>query len=406
MHFIFRFIFVIPFLLVTGFSEGTTQPSHERTDCTLVSTDTGFQKYTHSDNTANCFIFNPKNQTFDRIKLGLFSTDGVNAYAAFQSTEYSEKFYVEKGGTEYTLDKVNKAFNLNFWSDNASKYVITTSWLILNDRHGSRTLYVIADYSLSLSEKLANAKDSESLSKFFQDTTIFSHSNVQPHPQCDNDNTSPKNPNNHLWNLHQNVSDANDMLPVLVISPVTGLLWFANQVRENGEWDIKRFYPRNIDAENYGNFHYGATGAALGLPIEILQRAAGAVQELVDLQNGNYRPELDTWFGDSPYGDEHRDQEWIVKGFNYYHEVYDEAGELVDSTRDLCNLNNEIGNRYLDSSSGSGSSGDSGGVTEPGQGSGDGGFGFPSCEEITGTGCSCGGGSCVCDDQTIYECGY
>lgn len=55
--FICRFVFVVPFLLVAGFGEGAIQAVQDRTDCIFVSTESGFQKYTHTDNTASCFVY-------------------------------------------------------------------------------------------------------------------------------------------------------------------------------------------------------------------------------------------------------------------------------------------------------------------------------------------------------------
>ena len=53
------------------------------------------------------------------------------------------------------------------------------------------------------------------------------------------------------------------------------LNWFYDQVKTGGPWDYKQ---RNISYENFGNFNYGATGVAMGIPYEILRRAAGAAQ--------------------------------------------------------------------------------------------------------------------------------
>lgn len=374
----------------------------ERPDCTIVTSSSGFQKYSHKDETSNCFIFDGSSDyQFSQIKLGLFSRDGIPAYATLDALHTNDNYFFENGVVEYSISPSAQRFILSFWSLADKSYEIETSWLLLNDSNNNKILYIIADFSESWKDKHLESnpqfsRNSYSLSE--GNASVFA--NTQPNANCTTDNTSPKNPNNHLWNLHENLSDAQDMSGVLVVSPVTALLWFANQVRENGEWDIKQHYPRNIDAENFGNFHYGATGAAMGLPLEVLTRAAGAVQELVDFRNGIYRPELDSWYGDSPYGDEVRDQQWILSGYNYYHQVYVEAGELASFTRDLCNLSNEIGDRYSESSGGSTGVPGSGGYPDSGGGFGD----SPSCSEITGTGCSCGEGICVCEDQTIYSC--
>ena len=51
------------------------------------------------------------------------------------------------------------------------------------------------------------------------------------------------------------------------------LHWFYHQVRLRGPWDYKNTI--NKCYENFGNFNYGATGTAAGIPAEILLRAAG-----------------------------------------------------------------------------------------------------------------------------------
>ena len=55
------------------------------------------------------------------------------------------------------------------------------------------------------------------------------------------------------------------------------LSWFYNQVKNKGPWDYKQ---RGSEYEDFGNFNYGATGAAAGIPDQILLRAAGWAQQL------------------------------------------------------------------------------------------------------------------------------
>ena len=45
-------------------------------------------------------------------------------------------------------------------------------------------------------------------------------------------------------------------------------------MRPGGEWDYKR---RGDKFEEFGNFNFGATAAALGLPYGVSQRGAGLV---------------------------------------------------------------------------------------------------------------------------------
>ena len=89
-------------------------------------------------------------------------------------------------------------------------------------------------------------------------------------------------------------------------------LW-VDKVKPGGVWDYKRYSPKSdpLLYEDFGNFHYGATGRALGFSEETLLRGAGAVQSV-------RRPEWGGPFGGSPYGDDPRDQTMIKLGIEYY----------------------------------------------------------------------------------------
>lgn len=90
------------------------------------------------------------------------------------------------------------------------------------------------------------------------------------------------------------------------------LHWFYHQVRLRGPWDYKNTIKKCY--ENFGNFSYGATGTAAGIPAEILLRAAGWAQRRAGNSNekefgiGYYRP---------PFGDDPKDQAWIKAGIDY-----------------------------------------------------------------------------------------
>ena len=86
--------------------------------------------------------------------------------------------------------------------------------------------------------------------------------------------------------------------------------WFYNQVRNRGPWDYKQ---RSSRYEAFGNFNYGATGTAAGIPSSRLLRAAGMAQTAA----GTSRPEFGSWWRDAPYGDDPRDQYWIEQGIAY-----------------------------------------------------------------------------------------
>jgi hypothetical protein len=91
------------------------------------------------------------------------------------------------------------------------------------------------------------------------------------------------------------------------------LNWFYNKVRPGGAWDYKR---QGRDFEGCGNFNYGAAGTALGVPDQILLRAAGGVQSATDAQKGKYDPNKGFFFAASPYGDNQNDQPVIINGIN------------------------------------------------------------------------------------------
>ena len=87
-------------------------------------------------------------------------------------------------------------------------------------------------------------------------------------------------------------------------------LWFANQVRPNGVWDYKQL---NRNYENFGNFNYGATAAALNIPKGIALRAAGLIQIHTHTSDPSYGVPLFV----PPFGDEPKDQVQINRGYNY-----------------------------------------------------------------------------------------
>jgi hypothetical protein len=89
---------------------------------------------------------------------------------------------------------------------------------------------------------------------------------------------------------------------------------FRGLVETGGPWDYKN-HPGNqgiLSWQDFGNYHYGATGAATGLfTLESLLREAGRAQKKKDPRRGCPR-------GGWPYGDDPRDQYWIIKGWEDY----------------------------------------------------------------------------------------
>ncbi|ORJ52107.1 type IV secretion protein Rhs [Kluyvera intermedia] len=89
--------------------------------------------------------------------------------------------------------------------------------------------------------------------------------------------------------------------------------WFYQKVRNKGPWDYKQFDPYWAA---FGNFIFGATGYAAGIPAEILLMGTGWAQSRARTS----RPEWGTWYKDAPYGDDPQDQYWIKEGIKYANE--------------------------------------------------------------------------------------
>ncbi|MFP8968021.1 RHS repeat-associated core domain-containing protein [Pokkaliibacter sp. CJK22405] len=94
--------------------------------------------------------------------------------------------------------------------------------------------------------------------------------------------------------------------------------WFRNQVKNKGPWDYKQ---QGSKYEDFGNFNYGATGAAFGFPSSILLNEAGLAQEAA----GTSQPDWGKsgtlhlpFLGEPPYKDDPNDQYWIKQGIDYY----------------------------------------------------------------------------------------
>lgn len=98
-------------------------------------------------------------------------------------------------------------------------------------------------------------------------------------------------------------------------------LWFYRQVRNKGPWDYKQ---RGRQFADFGNFNYGAVGTAAGFPENVLLRMAGWAQG----RSGNVDPAwgsaptmleaLAGRGGKPPFGDDPADQEWIMRGIEYF----------------------------------------------------------------------------------------
>lgn len=100
--------------------------------------------------------------------------------------------------------------------------------------------------------------------------------------------------------VRNNMKDAhNHGEPRDMALPLT-YYWFYQKVRKKGPWDYKQFDPYWAA---FGNFNFGATGYAAGIPAEILLMGAGWAQSRARTS----RPEWGTWYKDAPYGDDPQD---------------------------------------------------------------------------------------------------
>ncbi len=105
--------------------------------------------------------------------------------------------------------------------------------------------------------------------------------------------------------------------------PVSAMGWpgafgeWVGKVGPGGEWDDRK---RLGDIyERQGNFSYGATAAALGLPKHIAQAGAGFVQRGRNVYRAAMGEPLAASVGHLrwPYGDDPRDQLSIADGYEY-----------------------------------------------------------------------------------------
>jgi hypothetical protein len=86
--------------------------------------------------------------------------------------------------------------------------------------------------------------------------------------------------------------------------------WFRDQVQNKGAWDYKQ---QGSQYEGLGNFNYGATGTAMGIPEQVLLRMAGYAQT----KAGTSADDWGTPYGSPPYGDDPLDQQAIMDGIKW-----------------------------------------------------------------------------------------
>jgi hypothetical protein len=92
----------------------------------------------------------------------------------------------------------------------------------------------------------------------------------------------------------------------------TNLPWFYDQVKNGAPWDYKQ---QGAQYENFGNFNYGMTAAAAGIPEDVALRAAGWEQERAGTSRDEWGNPTD--LGGS-YGDDPADQQQIRDGYAYH----------------------------------------------------------------------------------------
>ena len=92
----------------------------------------------------------------------------------------------------------------------------------------------------------------------------------------------------------------------------TNLPWFYDQVKNGAPWDYKQ---QGAQYENFGNFNYGMTAAAAGIPEQVALRAAGWAQERAGTSRDEWGNPTD--LGGS-YGDDPADQQQIRDGYAYH----------------------------------------------------------------------------------------
>lgn len=140
-------------------------------------------------------------------------------------------------------------------------------------------------------------------------------------------------------NINANIAAAQKYLKDHpLINNFTKYQWFADKV--TGEWDYKSVKSGGgSEFEDYGNFHYGAIGAALGIPDLTLYRMAGWAQihkggftlpewGTPSFENDSkytiiFESKMGLDLGTPPYGDDPRDQDFIHKGIEWYKQKYE-----------------------------------------------------------------------------------
>ena len=127
-------------------------------------------------------------------------------------------------------------------------------------------------------------------------------------------------------NIDQNIAEESSNAPLLpnVLGAPLVLEDFYHKVRNHGPWDYKQVRTLNdygsLDSaspfEDFGNFNFGATAAALGIPENVALRGAGYAGQRAVGQS--FPDSVKTALGPAPFGDDPLDQIQIKLGYEYY----------------------------------------------------------------------------------------
>jgi RHS repeat-associated protein len=126
--------------------------------------------------------------------------------------------------------------------------------------------------------------------------------------------------------IDKNIAEEKSNAPLLpnLLGASLVLEDYYQKVRNKGPWDYKQNF--NLDEsgarvfpspyEDFGNYNYGATAAALGIPESAGLRAAGYAGQRA---RGHSRLDsITTALGPAPFGDDAADQIQIKLGYDYY----------------------------------------------------------------------------------------
>ncbi len=101
----------------------------------------------------------------------------------------------------------------------------------------------------------------------------------------------------------------NNIFLTMSFGPV---FWMSMVAYPHASWDYNKQGPY----DDFGNFNYGATGAALGIPDQVLLRGAGLYKWTRDTLGGGADPDGSP-LGPFPYGNAANKQNWVQKGIDY-----------------------------------------------------------------------------------------